>query len=243
MIRFRIIPHIQTTCFMKYLLAAFIPLLLWSCSTSKPAGTGKKTTTNTLYTSDQEWAVKVKDGWLTAKTISFGLYSTTSRKNGVAEATFIKDPKNAFNFYLNGNDEHLLIQTMGTTAAAFSNRNLPSWLNSLPAGAELRYTLINGTKNEPLKRWEMIVKSPHYLELNENKPVGILRSADTDIRVTANNRYGKMNSYENICYEFQYRGQSVAAVMPGEKPRIWMSREVAPELSKTLSAAIAAFIF
>ncbi|NLR78998.1 hypothetical protein [Chitinophaga eiseniae] len=223
---------------MKQLLAVFIPLLLWSCTTTQ-----KTQTTSSLYTNDQECATKIKDGWLTAKTISFGLYSTTSRKNGVAEATFIKDPKNAFNFYLNGNGEHLLIQTMSASAISFSNRNLPGWLNSLPGSTDLRYALINGTKNEPLKRWEMIVKAPHYLELNDNKPVGILRCADTDIRVTAHNRFGKVNSYENICYEFQYRGQPVAAVIPGDKPRVWVGRDVETEMSKTLAAAIAAFLF
>ena len=215
-----------------------LPLLLWSCSTTKKTGN----TPASLYTKDQEWSVKVKDGWLTAKTISFGLYSTTSRKNGVAEATFIKDPKNAFNFYLNGNEEHLLVQTMNTSAIVFSNRSLPPYLSGLAAGTDLRYTLINGTKNEPLKRWEMIIKSPHYLELNENKPAGILRSTETDIRITAHNRFGKVNSNENVCYEFQYRGQPVAAVLPGEQPRVWMSREVNPEMSKTLAAAIAAFL-
>jgi hypothetical protein len=222
---------------MKPLPAFLFALLLWSCSTPK-----KISTSASLYSNDQEWATKVKDGWLTAKTISLGLYSTTSRKNGVAEATFIKDPKNAFNFYLNGNSEHLLIQTMNTTAIAFTNRDLPSYLSSLAAGTDLRYSLINGSKNEPLKRWEMIVKSPHYLELNENKPVGVLRSTDTDIRITAHNRYGKVNSYENICYEFQYRGQPVAAVIPGDKPRVWISREAAPEMAITLSAAITAFL-
>ncbi|MEZ2441661.1 hypothetical protein AB6805_08055 [Chitinophaga sp. RCC_12] len=223
---------------MKYLFAALLSLLLWSCSTTKPTAVK-----SSLYTSDQEWAVKVKDGWLSAKTISFGLYSTTSRKNGVAEATFVKDPKNAFNFYLNGNEEHLLIQTMNTTAIVFSNRDLPAYLSSLPGATDLRYTLINGTRNEPLKRWEMIIKSPHYLELNENKPAGVLRSTDTDIRITAHNRFGKVNSYESVCYEFQYRGQPIAAVIPGEKPRVWMSRDAPPELSKTLAAAIAAFLF
>ena len=184
----------------------------------------------------------MKDGWLTAKTVSFGLYSTTSRRNGVAEATFVKSPENAFNFYLNGNGEHLLVQTMGTTAIVFSNRSLPAYLSGLAAGTALRYTLINGTKNEPLQRWEMIVKSPHYLELNENKPVGVLRSTETDIRITAHNRFGKVNSYENVCYEFQYRGQPVAAILTGEQPKVWMSREVNPEMSKTLAAAIAAFL-
>lgn len=215
-----------------------LPLLLWSCSTTKKTGN----TPASLYTTDQEWVVKVKDGWLTAKTVSFGLYSTTSRRNGVAEATFVKSPENAFNFYLNGNGEHLLVQTMGTTAIVFSNRSLPAYLSGLAAGTALRYTLINGTKNEPLQRWEMIVKSPHYLELNENKPVGVLRSTETDIRITAHNRFGKVNSYENVCYEFQYRGQPVAAILTGEQPKVWMSREVNPEMSKTLAAAIAAFL-
>lgn len=228
---------------MKPFFAALMGILLWSCST--PNNTH---TTPSLYSTDQQWTTGVKDSWLSAKTLSLGAYTTTSRKNGVAEATFIKDPKNAFNFYLNGNDEHMLVQTMNTTAIAFTNRNLPAYLSSLPGNTDLRYTLINGTKNEPLKRWEMIVKSPHYLELNENKAVGVLRSADTDIRITAHNRFGKVNSYENICYEFQYRGQPIAAVKPGDKstgskPKVWVSKETDPEMTKTLSAAMAAFLW
>ncbi|MFY0252996.1 hypothetical protein ACDQ55_03490 [Chitinophaga sp. 30R24] len=222
---------------MKYLFAVFLSLLLWSCSTAK-----KSQTTSSLYTNEQEWSIKIKDGWLTAKTLSLGLYTTSSRKNGLAETTFIKDPKDAFNFYLTGNGEHLLVQTMTTNAIAFSNRDLPPYLSGLPGNTTLHYTLINGTKNEPLNRWEMILKPSHYLELNENKPVGVLRSAGTDIRITAHNHFGKVNSYENVCYEFQYRRQPVAAVIPGNTPRAWVSKEIGTELAKTLAAAIAALL-
>ncbi|SKA15427.1 hypothetical protein SAMN04488128_1021152 [Chitinophaga eiseniae] len=225
---------------MKKLLFPFLFLL--SCTTAKQSTTSP--TVNNLYSQAQEWPVKVNDGWLTAKTISFGLYSTSSRKNGVAETmgSFIKDPKTPFNFYVNGNDEHILVQTMNTTRIAFSNRDLPAVLKDLDGSAALSYTLINGTKNEPLKRWEMILKSPGYLELNNNKPTGILRCADTDIRITAHNRYGKVNSYEKVCYEFQYRGQPVAAVIAGDKPRVWVSKDAPAETIKTLAAAIGALL-
>lgn len=221
---------------MKKLLFLF---LLFSCTTTKPIKT-----TNNLYSNDQEWQIKNNDGWFSAKTITFGLYATSSRKNGVADAmaSFIKDPKNPFSFYVTGNDERILVQTMNTNRIAFSDRSLPAALNDLSPDAPISYTLINGTRNEPLKRWEMILKSPTYMELNSNKAAGILRCADTDIRVTAHNRFGKVNSYEKICYEFQYRGQPVAAVIPGEKPRIWVSKDTPPETGKTLAAAIAALM-
>ncbi|PSL49361.1 hypothetical protein CLV51_101692 [Chitinophaga niastensis] len=222
---------------MKQLLTALLPLLLFACSTTNHAKTK-----DILYSNDLEWNVKINDGWFSAKTIAFGPYSTSSRKNGVAEATFVKDPKNAFNFYVNGNDEHLLVQTMNTTSIVFSNRALPAYLNGLQADAAIYYVLINGTKNDPLKRWEMVLKAPHYLELNDNKPTGILRSTGTDIRITAHNHFGKVNSYEKICYEFQYRGQPVAAVIPGDKPRVWVSKEADAETTKTLAAAIAALL-
>ncbi|WP_212000992.1 hypothetical protein [Chitinophaga sp. HK235] len=224
---------------MKKLL---LPLLfLLSCTTTKPTQTPAA---DNLYSHDQEWPVKVKDSWMSAKTITFGLYNTSSRKNGVTDAmgSFIKDPKNPFSFYISGNEEKILVQTMSTSRIAFSNRDLPAVLSSLDGNAPIYYALINGTKNEPLKRWELILKSPTYLELNSNKQAGILRCADTDIRVTAHNRFGKVNSYENVCYEFQYRGQPVAAVISGEKPRIWISKDTPPETAKTVAAAIAALL-
>lgn len=224
---------------MKKLLLPL--LLLLSCTTTKPTQTP---TADNLYSHDQEWPVKVKDSWMSAKTITFGLYNTSSRKNGVTDAmgSFIKDPKSPFSFYISGNEEKILVQTMSTSRIAFSNRDLPAVLSSLDGSAPIYYALINGTKNEPLKRWELILKSPTYLELNSNKQAGILRCADTDIRVTAHNRFGKVNSYENVCYEFQYRGQPVAAVISGDKPRIWISKDTPPETAKTVAAAIAALL-
>lgn len=226
---------------MKKLL--FPILFLLSCTATKQPANNTNSGNN-LYSQAQEWPVKVNDGWLTAKTISYGLYTTSSRKNGVAETmgSFIKDPKNPFSFYVSGNDERILVQTMNTNRIAFSNRDLPAVLKDLDGSAPLSYTLINGTKNEPLKRWEMILKSPGYLELNNNKQAGILRCADTDIRITAHNRFGKVNSYEKVCYEFQYRGQPVAAVIAGDKPRVWVSKDAPAETTKTLAAAIGALL-
>lgn len=201
---------------------------------------------NGLYVPAQEWPVKISDGWFTAKTISYGPFSTSSRKNGIADAaavTFIKDPVNPFSFRVIGREENVLIQVIQAAHIAFSGHSLPSFLDNMPATALFSYILINGTKNEPLKRWEMILKDVTYLELNENKPAGILHSADDDVRITAHNRFGAKNSYENICYEFHIRRQVVAAVVTGAQPRVWMSAEMeGKSLQPVLAAAIGALL-
>ncbi|SDF22245.1 hypothetical protein [Chitinophaga filiformis] len=199
-----------------------------------------------LYTAAQEWPVKINDGWFTARTISFGQYTTSSRKNGIADreiVSFIKDPINPFNCRVSGKEENILIQVIQAANVAFSGHSLPSFLDNMPATAIFTYILINGTKIEPLKRWEMILKDVNYLELNENKPAGILRSADDELRITAHNRFGVTNSYENICYEFHIRRQVVAAVVTGAHPRVWMSAEMdGKPLQPVLVAAIGALL-
>lgn len=201
---------------------------------------------NGLYVPAQEWPVKISDGWFTAKTISFGPFSTSSRKNGIADAaavSFIKDPSNPFNIRVSGKDENVLIQVIQAAHIAFSGHSLPSFLDNMPATALFSYILINGTKNEPLKRWEMILKDVTYLELNENKPAGVLRSEDDEVRITAHNRFGAKNSYENLCYEFHIRRQVVAAVVTGAQPRVWVSAEMeGKSLQPVLAAAIGALL-
>ena len=59
-------------------------MLLTACTAPKPAVVKKDPG---LYIQPHEVAVKVKDGWLTAKTISLGDYTTSSRTNGVAANT------------------------------------------------------------------------------------------------------------------------------------------------------------
>lgn len=198
-----------------------------------------------LYTAAQEWPVKINDGWFIAKTIAYGPYTTADRKNGIADATavsFIKDPRTPFNFIVNGQDEKILVQELSALHIAFSGRSLPYFLDNMPANAPYSYIQINGTKNEPLKRWELILKEVTYLELNDNKPVGILRSEQDEIRITAHNNFGTKNSYENICYEFHYRRKEIAAVIPGEKPRVWMSTDIPAALQPVLAAAIGALL-
>ncbi|SEW10763.1 hypothetical protein SAMN05428988_2106 [Chitinophaga sp. YR573] len=198
-----------------------------------------------LYNPSQEWPVKISDGWFTSKTISYGPYNTSSRKNGISDAasiSFIKDPQNPFNFIITGQDESILIQELRALHIAFSSRSLPSFLDNMPPTAPYTYVQINGTKNEPLKRWEFILKEATYLELNDNKPAGILRSDKDEIRITAHNNFGTKNSYENICYEFHYRRKDIAAVMPGEKPRVWMSADIPAELQPVIAAAIGALL-
>jgi hypothetical protein len=199
-----------------------------------------------LYTTQQEWPVKINDGWFTAKTISYGIYTTASRKNGIADATavnFIKAPLNPFNFKVTGKEVEMLVQMIQATHIAFSGHSLPSFLDNMPATAVFSYALINGTGNQPVKRWEIILKDVTYLELNDDKPAGILRSPDEELRITAHNRFGTRNSYENICYEFHYRRQLVAAVVTGNNPRVWMSAEMdGKALQPILAAAVGALL-
>lgn len=217
-------------------------LLLYSCSVvkRKPAGA------NDLYTNAQQWPVRISDGWLTAKTISYGAYATTPRKTGKnsrAVITFIKDPWHPFSFTLKGNDEELLVATAEIRHAALRNvYALPSSLSIETPDALFFCAHISGLQSDPETQWELILKSPHYLELNKNKEAGILRSPVEDIRITAHNRFGMMNSYEQVCFEFRYQGQPVAAVIPGAQPRVWISSNLPANTEKVLAAAIGALL-
>lgn len=222
-------------------LCLITALLCLSCRTVKKAPAA----TTDLYTSAQEWTVKINDGWLSAKTISYGGYSTTSRRNGITPAaniTFVKSAENAFNFAVKDSTEQILVQSLNTRMITFSGRSLPSSLAGLPANSPLFYTLVNGIQSAPLVRWELILKNPHYLELNENKPAGVLRSPGEEISITAHNRFGIMNSYEKICFEFRERGTPIAAVMPGARPRVWVSSRITKNKEKILAAAIGALL-
>ncbi len=216
-------------------------LLLCQCSSVKKTAAPA----NDLYTSAQEWTVTINDGWFSAKTIQYGAYTTADRKNGIAAAVniaFIKNASNAFNFLVKDKAEGILVQTLNTPLISFTGRKLPDWLEKQAPNTPLFYGLINGIQSEPLVRWELVLKSPHYLELNANKPAGLLRSPAEDIRITAHNRFGVMNSYEKVCYEFQYHGVPVAAVMPGAQPRVWVSKQVTASKEKILAAAIGALL-
>ncbi|ACU58187.1 hypothetical protein [Chitinophaga pinensis] len=199
-----------------------------------------------LYDASQEWPVKIDDGWFTARTLTFGPYSTSSRKNGIdrnIDLSFIKSPQHAFNIRVKGQEQDILIQVAQAAHIAFSGLSLPSFLDKMPATALFSYIGINAAKNEPLKQWQLILKDMNYLELNDNKPAGVLRSPETELRVTANNRFGAHNSYENICYEFHLRKQVVAAVVTGEHPRVWMSADIERNaLQPILAAAIGALL-
>ncbi|WP_143309356.1 hypothetical protein [Chitinophaga vietnamensis] len=198
-----------------------------------------------LYDTANICRTRIDDGWFTAKTISFCAYTTSSRKNGINEEMnvgFAATPSKPFSFHLSGKGEKLLVQTMNTNRISFSNRDLPAYLDRLQGNAVLFYALFNGVKNEPLNRWEMILKTSSYLELNDNKPAGLLRSGDQEYRITAHNYFGVVNSYENVCYEFHYRKQTIAAVIPGKTPRIWFSKDIEEPVQTVIAAAIAALL-
>ena len=225
----------------RLLIMGCLPFL--ACSVVKPTIVKAPD----LYTTENELAVKIKDGWLSAKTISLGSYNTSSRSNGVADhspAKQIKQASDAFYFTLKGKDVQIPVQLLSTNAIAFSNRTLPSYLNGLPGDAPLWYIHVGATALTPLKTWELILKrNLSFLELNENKPVGVLRSATEEIRVTVHNRFGIRNSYEKTCYEFQLKGIPVAAVIVGDAPKAWINTKADADLQQTLSGAMAALLF
>lgn len=226
---------------MRILLLLYC-VLLCSCSIVKR----KPASDNNLYTNAQEWPVKIRDGWLSAKTMSYGAYVTTPRKTGkgsIATISFIKSPERPFSFTLKGNDEELLIRTAEVRHVAFQGTyTLPPSLSIEPSSALFFYARISGLQNNPQGQWEMVLKSPHYLELNRNKAAGILWSPEEDIHITAHNRFGMMNSYEQVCFEFHYKGQPVAAVIPGAQPRVWISGNLPADTEKILAAAIGALL-
>ncbi|RPD38482.1 hypothetical protein [Chitinophaga barathri] len=217
-------------------------LLFTACATVK-----KPAADPGLYIAANELPVKIKDGWLTAKTLTLGAYTTSSRTNGVAANTPAKQFKStsdAFYFTVKGQDAELPVQVLSTGKITFSNRPLPAYLNTLPGDAPLWYIFAGGTAQDPLKSWELLLKKNiAFLELNDNKPVGILRSSTDEIRITAHNRYGIRNSTEKICYEFQLKGVPVAAVVTGENPRAWIHSKADANLQRTLAAIMLGLLF
>lgn len=217
-------------------------LLLTACATVK-----KPVADPGLYIAANEQPVKIKDGWLTAKTITLGAYTTTSRTNGVAANTPAKQFKStadAFYFNVKTQDAELPVQVLSTGKITFSNRPLPAYLSTLAGDAPLWYMFVGGTAQDPLKSWELLLKKNiAFLELNDNKTVGILRSSTEEIRITAHNRFGIRNSTEKICYEFQLKGVPVAAVLTGETPKVWLHTKVDAGLQRTLAAVMLGLLF
>ncbi|SEB00277.1 hypothetical protein SAMN05660909_04647 [Chitinophaga terrae (ex Kim and Jung 2007)] len=231
---------------MKYLFFIVLPMLLWSCSTTKST-----TTSSDLYSNDQQWPVTINDGWLTARTISFGPFKTTPKTNGLLGSTFIKSPKDPFYFRIEGNNARISIESMSANGVAFSSQVLPKYFNTLAPNVPVRYYRITNTGADNPYKWEMIIKAAHYLELNNNKAVGILRertqaanNSTSAYRITAHNHFGKVNSYENICYEFysEKNNKLLAAVIPGEKPKVWMDKNVDSFTKDLLAAGIAGLL-
>lgn len=210
-------------------------------------GVTKSTTAPGLYTDANEMTVKTDDGWFSAKTISIGDYATSSRTNGIpsgAPARQWKNVADAFNFTVKNGNAQLPVLVLSTPRITFSNRSFPAWFPPAGNDAPLWYVHVGATAADPLKSWEMIAKrNIAFLELNDNKPIGILRSSTDELKVTAHNRYGAVNSADKICYEFQWKGLPVAAVLTGKDQRAWMQKELDPALRETLAAVMLGLLF
>lgn len=228
----------QSAC-MKQLFAIVLSACFAACTPGRNTSAG-----NDLY--QQEWPVNIKDGWFSAKTCSYGPYTTSSRKNGLLPDTsirFVKDPQQSFSFQLTTPRGQLSVQTLRTSRISFSGKDLPAYLGNEKGTAPFYYAVINEAAATPLKRREMILKQPVYLDLNSNRPAGVLRGAGEELVITAHNRFGTVNSYENICYEFRYHHQPVAAVIPGGKPRVWFRKDgMQEETAAVIAAAIGALL-
>ncbi|WP_423736934.1 hypothetical protein [Chitinophaga caseinilytica] len=216
-------------------------LLLAGCGVTKPASpTG-------LYTSANELAVKTDDGWFSAKTISIGDYITSSRTNGIpsgAPARQWKNVSDAYYFTVKNGSSQVPVQVLSTPRITFSARTFPGWFPNMGSDAPLWYVHVGATAADPLKSWELIVKrNIAFLELNDNKVTGILRSPTEELKVTAHNRYGAVNSADKICYEFQWKGIAVAAVLTGKDQRVWLQKELDPALRETLAAVMLGLLF
>ena len=103
-------------------------LLFSACTTVK-----KTVADPGLYIAANEQPVKIKDGWLTAKTITLGAYTTTSRTNGLAANTparQFKSTSDAFYFTVKGQDAEQPVQVLSTgkitsPAARFPHTSTP----------------------------------------------------------------------------------------------------------------------
>ncbi|HEY0274341.1 MAG TPA: hypothetical protein VGC22_14205 [Chitinophaga sp.] len=197
-----------------------------------------------LYTVPQEWAATVHDGWFSAKTYSIGPYNTGSRQNGVAKPGLppsIQHPKEAFYYTLSGPSGSLAIQTLNTVHVALTDHALPSFLSNTPGSTPFFYALFHDPA-PTAPRWELILRSATYLELNNNSPIGVLMLGSTAYRVTAHNHFGIVNSYEKITYEIRDHGKALAAVMPGAQPRIWVSKTATPQQQLLFAGVISALL-
>lgn len=216
-------------------------LLMAGCGVTKTASSPG------LYTSANEMSVKTDDGWFSAKTISIGEFSTSSRTNGIPSGAPAKQWKNvsdAFYFTLKNGGAQLPVQVLSTPRITFSARTFPGWFPAMGNDAPLWYIHAGATAADPLKSWEMILKrNIAFLELNDNKVIGILRSPTDELKVTAHNRYGAVNSADKICYEFQFKGMPVAAVLTGKDQRAWLQKELDPAMRETLAAMMLGLLF
>ncbi|WP_123891752.1 hypothetical protein [Chitinophaga costaii] len=212
---------------------------LVGCTTTKPSFTDAG-----LYTVPQEWTATLHDGWFSAKTYSIGNYTTSSRQNGVAKPGLpvtIQHPKDAFYYTISGPTTRLAVQTLYTVQVVFAGRDLPSFLQNAPGDTPFFYALFNDPA-QPAARWELVLRSANYLELNKDSPIGILMLDKTIYRITAHNHFGTVNAYEKITYEIQDRGKPLAAVMPGAQPRVWMSKMVTPPQEVLFAGVISALL-
>ncbi len=218
-----------------------------ACLLMVGCGVTKNASAPGLYTSANELAVKTDDGWFSARTISIGDYATSSRTNGIPSGAPAKQWKNtsdAFYFTLKNGSATLPVQVLSTPRVTFSARTFPSWFPQIANDAPLWYVHVGASAADPLKSWELIAKrNIAFLELNDNKVIGILRSPNEELKVTAHNRYGAVNSADKICYEFQWKGLPVAAVLTGKDQRAWLQKELDPALRETLAGVMLGLLF
>lgn len=221
-----------------YALAVLALLFISSCGTLRN-GSG-----STLYNKHNRDKVKIKDGLFSSPRAYFGNFATSSIDRGVNKQLIsFKKLQDPFHFTLTENETtSVKVEAVYTTKASFKKKELPE-IFSYSDVQKIFYAWISGSSANTLKNWELIVKNPSYQELSGNGITGVLRSADDELEIHANNRSGNSQSYDELCFEFQLKGIPIAAVqVNGKKKYVWMQSTLSDEIKYAVAGAMAALL-
>src|SRR5699024_5544669 len=108
---------------------------------------------------------------------------------------------------------------------------------------EVFYAWVINSSDYELDNWELILKNPSFEELDKDIAIGVLSSPRDEMEVYANNRSGKIQSYEELTFEFRLKGFSVAAVqVNGDRKYVWMDPRLDERRKYALAGAMAAIL-
>ncbi|RAJ01560.1 hypothetical protein LX64_03776 [Chitinophaga skermanii] len=202
-------------------------------------------TTKDIYDDANEWKVSIDDGWFTAKIVQYGPYTTSSKRTGVIKsspAERFKEKKLAFNYTVTSVHDTSNVQVLYTPAIAFMEAGLPNYLEPKTNSSNYYYAVFSYPQKADSIKGEMILKAPHYLMLNDNKSIGVLTQGKKEFTITANNKFGIVNSYEKMCYEIRDRKKVIAAYRVEKVPKMWVAQNIDDNTKSLVAAAFGALL-